>query len=96
MCFQTYRDFLRDFRTITTAEVSDTASYVYHTQETHQYKGCYFKVKIFKEGEYSLQINQTPDRMFSKDIQKNFKYLPATLLIGRIDGSKVRHYEGAQ
>jgi hypothetical protein len=34
--------------------------------------------------------------MFSKDIQKNFKYLPATLLIGRIDGNKVRHYEGSQ
>ena len=34
--------------------------------------------------------------MFSKEIQKNFKYLPATLLIGRIDGNKVRHYEGSQ
>lgn len=81
---------------VTVAEVSDTASYVYSTQETHPTKGCYFKVKVFKEGEYSLQINQTPDRMFSKEVQKNFKYRPSTLLIGRMDGSKVRYYEGAQ
>ena len=97
VCFQAYRDFLRDFRTVTIAEVSDTASYVYHTQQTAQYKGCYFKVRVFKEGQYSLQINQTPDRMFPRNIQKNFKYLPATLLIGKvIEGNNVRYYSGVQ
>ena len=35
--------------------------------------------------------------MFPRSVQKNFKYLPATLLIGKVvEGNQVRYYSGVQ
>lgn len=62
--FQAYDDFIKDFRILNVAEVNDEASYVYCVQHPKKRKGCYFKVSIYKEGSYSFQINQTPDRAY--------------------------------
>jgi hypothetical protein len=39
-----YNDFCKDFRMITSAEVNDNASYIYHTQKATAKNGRYFKV----------------------------------------------------
>lgn len=59
-------------------------------------KGCYFKVNIFKEGSYSFQLNQTPDRAYEDRFQKKYKYRPTTLLIGRVEGKHIEYFEGSQ
>lgn len=94
--FQAYDDFIKDFRILNVAEVNDEASYVYHVQRPKKRKGCYFKVSIFKEGKYSFQLNQTPDRAYQEQHQKMYKYQPATLLIGRVEGKLIEYYEGSQ
>jgi hypothetical protein len=53
-------------------------------------------VTIYKEGHYSFQINQTPDRAYQQKHQKKYKYVTATLLIGRIEGKYIEYFEGSQ
>lgn len=89
MFFMKYDDFAKDFRILNVAEINDEASYVYHTKIPKKRKGCYFKVTIYKEGSYSLQINQTPGRAYQNKYQKGYKYVTATLLIGRVEGNNV-------
>ena len=60
----TYDDFVNNFRMLTIAEINDNASYVYSTQKSTAAKGNYFRVKIMKEGNYSFQINQIPERTY--------------------------------
>lgn len=92
-----YNDFITEFRMITSAEVKDTASYVYLTQKSSFKKGCYFKVEILKEGEYSLQVNQIPERTFEDKLQENYNYASATLILGRVTGpNQYQWYEGTQ
>lgn len=69
---------------------------MYHTKHPKKGKGCYFRLTIFKEGKYSLQINQTPGRVYPQKYQKGYKYVTTTLLIGRVEGNNVEYYEGSQ
>ncbi len=49
---------------IVSAEIKDTASYVYFTQDDSDKKGKYFVVDILRKGEYSFQVSQTPHRVY--------------------------------
>ena len=52
----------------------------------------FFKVTIFKEGEYSFQLNQTSFRLVDERV-----YLPATMNIGRIlPNGSIKYYKGTQ
>lgn len=64
--FIDYRDFCQNFRMVTSAEVDDDASYVFLTQQARDDRRKYFKVEIFREGDYSFQISQIPDRRYPK------------------------------
>jgi hypothetical protein len=82
---------------VTSAEVDDNASYVYFTQKSQDKKGKYFFVNILREGEYSFQINQTPSRRFLNGQYQYYRYVPATILIGRVNSTNMYEYfEGSQ
>lgn len=55
-----FDDFTTQFRTLTIAEISDNASYVYESSYDPDKKGVYFSLKILNEGNYSLQVDKTP------------------------------------
>ena len=46
----TYEDFLKEFRTLTVAEINDNASYIYKSYYDPEAKGAFFKVEISSEG----------------------------------------------
>lgn len=55
-----WEDYCKEFRALTVAEIDDNASYIYKSHKDPQNKGCYFKVKIFKTGNYSFHVDKTP------------------------------------
>ena len=82
---------------MTCAEVNDNASYVYLTQKSTKQKGNYFKVEILREGEYSFQINQIPERAFEDKLQDQYNFSMATIIIGRVMGpNQIQWVEGSQ
>ena len=92
-----YQDFYEWMTKITIAEIIDGSSYVYCTQQEYQGNGKYFKIKIFKEGWYSFQLNQTPDKFLEEGQRNDFEYKTATLNIGQIlPGGDIKYYKGAQ
>jgi hypothetical protein len=92
-----YNDFCNEFRMITSAEVKDTASYVYVTQKATIKNGRYFKVEILKDGEYSFQVNQIPERAFDDKLQANYNYVQSNIIIGKIIGpGRYQWFEGSQ
>lgn len=95
--FLLYDQFIAEFRMMTCAEVNDNASYVYLTQKSTKQLGNYFKVEILREGEYSLQINQIPERAFEDKLQDQYSFAMATIIIGRIMGpNQIQWFEGSQ
>lgn len=58
--FMNYEDFIKEFRIITIAEISDNASYVYESSYDPEKKGVYFSIKILHESNYCLQVDKTP------------------------------------
>lgn len=58
--FLNFNEFCKEFRMVTSAEVNDSASYVYLTQKSTMRHGNYFRVEILRDGLYSFQINQIP------------------------------------
>lgn len=95
--FLLYDQFITEFRMMTCAEVNDNASYVYLTQKSTKQRGNYFKVEILREGEYSFQINQIPERAFEDKLQDQYNFSMATIIIGKVIGpNQVQWFEGSQ
>ena len=91
-----YDVFVSNFRMLTIAEVNDNASYIYSTQKSTASAGNYFMVKILKEGSYSFQINQIPERTYPDKDQESHKYADATIKIGKVLGNgKYQEFEGS-
>lgn len=92
-----YDDFCEWFRKITIAEIHDGASYVYSTQPSEDGQGRFFRVRIFKQGEYSFQLNQTPERLLQESQGGRFQYHPATMNIGQLlPNGDLKWYRGTQ
>ena len=62
--FMRYEDFIKEFRSMTIAEINDNASYVYESCVDEKCEGVYFTVNIAKPGKYSFQVDKTPDRAY--------------------------------
>ena len=61
-----WKDFLFYFRLLTIAEINDNASYMFASQNDEEGKGVYFQVEIKRKGNYSFQVDQTPNRIYGK------------------------------
>ena len=84
----TYEDFMREFRTITIAEINDDASYVYKSTKDPDNKGVFYKLDILQAGTYSLHVDKTPERSYPDKIQDQFRYPNSELHIGKnVEGS---------
>jgi len=82
---------------LTSAEIDDNASYVYLTQPARDDRRKYFKVEIFREGDYSFQVNQIPDRRYPREYMAYYDYVDITLNIGKIvSPGRLEYYEGSQ
>ena len=80
-----YDDFCQWFTKITIAEIQDGSSYVYCTQQADQQRsGRFFKVRILKNGCYSFQLHQSPDKLLLKGQRSDFEYKTATINIGKL------------
>ena len=79
-----YSDFLREFRSLTIAEINDNASYVYKSIHDPKAKGVYFKVNIVTHGSYSFQIDNTPERSFTGEAQNRYRYPSTWIDLGKI------------
>ena len=82
--FMSYSDFLREFRSLTIAEINDNASYVYKSIHDPQAKGVYFKVNIVAHGSYSFQVDNTPERSFTGETQLRYRYPNTWIDLGKI------------
>ena len=87
--FMDYDAFVYEFRNLTVAEINDNASYVYESFYDPEIKGAYFTIDVLKPGEYSFQIDKTPERSYTGEKQRKYQYPEAWLEIGRIDGNSV-------
>ena len=90
----TYDAFISQFRALTVAEVNDNASYIYKSMKDRYNEGVYFKVEIVENGTYSFQIDKTPERSFTENVQEVYSYPEATLQLGQIVGSSCRRLQG--
>lgn len=80
----TYDDFIREFRNITIAEIDDNASYVYKSYFDPEGKGAFFRVDITHEGNYSFQVDKTPQRTFTGDKQNRYQYPQTWFQFGKL------------
>ena len=92
--FMTYDDFQKEFRTITIAEIDDDASYIYKSYYDPEMRGAYFKVKIAREGEYSFQVDQTPERIFQGEKQERYRYPEVLIEVSKMEGEGVKQLSG--
>lgn len=92
--FMSYEDFLAEFRALTVAEINDDASYVYKSYKDPERKGVYFTVDILQAGEYSFNIDKTPERIYPESVQETFRYPEAHIELGRLDGGSCERYQG--
>lgn len=74
---------------MTVAEIDDNSSYIYKSHKDPGNKGCYFKVIIHKEGNYSFHVDKTPERILEDSRQSAFRYPIAEIEIGRHQGGEV-------
>lgn len=74
---------------MTIAEIDDNASYIYKSHKDPQNKGCFFKIRILKAGNYSFHIDKTPERSYEDKVQNKFTYPLAELEVGRFNGNSV-------
>ena len=51
-------------------------------------KGVYFTIKILFEGEYSFQLDMTPERSFTGEKQERYKYPQGSAVVKRIENNK--------
>jgi hypothetical protein len=65
----TYNDFIKEFRALTIAEINDNASYIYKSMKDQNTEGVYFRIDVYNDGEYSLQVDNTPERSFDNKVQ---------------------------
>ena len=90
----TYDDFLAEFRAMTIAEIDDDASYVYKSAKDPELKGVYFRVTVPKQGQYSFQVDKTPERIYPDQYQSVFRYPEAHIELGKLDGEQCHRVQG--
>lgn len=89
-----WEDFTSEFRALTVAEINDDASYVYKSFKDPENKGVYFSVEVFQPGEYSFNIDKTPERIYPDKVQSKFQYPDALIEIGRLNGGSIQKSQG--
>lgn len=62
--FMSFEDFVKEFRTLTIAEINDNASYVYESQHDPACEGVHFTIEVREAGAYSFHIDKTPERTY--------------------------------
>ena len=66
----TYEDFLKEFSVLTIAQINDNASYIYKSFSDPEKNGVFFRIDIFFKGNYSLHLDKTSKRSFTKEKEK--------------------------
>jgi hypothetical protein len=94
--FIPFDTFWSEFRSITIAEIDDNASYLYKSYKDKQKEGCYFKIEIKKDGQYSLQVDKTPERSYEDKLQNDYNYPTAQVELAILNGNNIQKMQGFQ
>ena len=92
--FMSFEDFVKEFRTLTIAEINDNASYVYESQHDAACEGVYFTIEVGESGTYSFHIDKTPERTYERDRCNKFRYPESKLEIRKVDERRVEYLGG--
>lgn len=69
---------------MTVAEIDDDASYVYKSAKDPENKGVYFRVTVPSNGNYSFQMDKTPERIYPDQYQSAFRYPLSHIELGKL------------
>ena len=92
--FIPFEIFWQEYRSITIAEVNDTASYIYKSAKDRNEQGVYFKLEIKKAGIYSLQVDKTPERSFEDKRQNDYQYARTTVTLVHLNNGQAEKMQG--